>query len=175
MIHVGIDPGADGAIGVIDAHLTTATVFPKISGKFDAHQLNICIERILEEDDYIHFILEKPGIIFGVGKSSMAKLYKNCGLIEGILIGNNCRYTLVPPKEWQKEMWQGVDTIRKSTTKRKKDGTKAQGAVDTKAMSLMAAKRLWPSMDFRKSERATTPHDGIVDALLMAEYSRRKF
>ena len=54
-----------------------------------------------------------------------------------------------------------------------KTGSKTK--VDTKAMALMAAKRLFPKVNLIMTERSTTPHDGLVDALLMAEYARRKF
>jgi hypothetical protein len=46
---------------------------------------------------------------------------------------------------------------------------------DTKAMALMAVKRLFPNQKLTFGERATVPHDGLVDALLMAEYSRRNY
>lgn len=86
------------------------------------------------------------------------------GILEGMLAGMGFAYTKVIPKERQKVMWQGVSPVYKSGK-----------SVDTKATSLLAAKRLFPNEDLRKSERASKPHDGIVDALLMAEYCRRKF
>jgi len=45
---------------------------------------------------------------------------------------------------------------------------------DTKAMALVAAKRLFPGRDFKLTDRSTKPHDGMVDALLMSEYGKRK-
>jgi len=41
-------------------------------------------------------------------------------------------------------------------------------------MALVAAKRLFPGQDFTLTERATKAHDGMVDALLMSEYGKRK-
>ena len=45
--------------------------------------------------------------------------------------------------------------------------------VNTKKTSLACAKRLWPTDTFVKNERCKTAHDGIVDAMLIAEAARR--
>ena len=45
---------------------------------------------------------------------------------------------------------------------------------DTKAMALVAAKRLFPDAKLTFGDKATKPHDGLVDALLMSEYGKRK-
>ncbi len=45
--------------------------------------------------------------------------------------------------------------------------------VNTKKTSLACAKRLWPNDTFVKNERCKTAHDGIVDAMLIAEATRR--
>jgi len=34
---------------------------------------------------------------------------------------------------------------------------------------------LFPKVNLLMTERSSVPHDGLVDALLMAEYARRKF
>jgi len=45
---------------------------------------------------------------------------------------------------------------------------------DTKPRALELAKRLWPDETFLATERSKVPHDGIVDAALLAEYARIK-
>jgi hypothetical protein len=45
-----------------------------------------------------------------------------------------------------------------------------QGKRDCKKMSELAAKRLFPNVDLRATERCKISHDGIVDALLIAYY-----
>ena len=49
----------------------------------------------------------------------------------------------------------------------------AASKVDTKATSLTAAKRLWPGDGFLASPKSKVAHDGIVDAMLIAEAARR--
>lgn len=43
---------------------------------------------------------------------------------------------------------------------------------ETKVFAEMAARRLWPEQDWRKSERCTVPHSGFIDAALIAEWGR---
>ena len=47
-------------------------------------------------------------------------------------------------------------------------------APNTKQMHYNAACRLFPNMDFRKSERSRTWDDNKVDATLICEYGKRK-
>jgi len=81
---------------------------------------------------------------------------RNYGLIEGVCIGVGIPYTIVPPREWQKVMLSGVSK-----------------KLNTKAASILIAKRLYPGVSLRATERCTTDHHGMSDALLIAEYGRR--
>ena len=78
-------------------------------------------------------------------------------------------YTKVQPKKWQKQAWEGIPLIKKPSSTGKTQVT------DTKAMSLIAAKRLFPKEDLRATERSKIPHDGKVDSLLMANHCLRNF
>ncbi len=44
---------------------------------------------------------------------------------------------------------------------------------ETKSRALAKARELWPDEIWKASARSTVPHDGIVDAALIAEYGRR--
>jgi hypothetical protein len=46
-------------------------------------------------------------------------------------------------------------------------------AGDTKPRALALAMALWPQESFLASPRCKVPHDGLIDAALIAEYSRR--
>ena len=72
------------------------------------------------------------------------------------------RHALYPAKTWQGTFWKKPKMAK---------GQK----FDTKAAALVAAKRLWPDEKFLATERSKVPHDGIVDALLIAEHTRREF
>ena len=45
---------------------------------------------------------------------------------------------------------------------------------NTKAAALNVAKQIFPAETWLKSERCTKPHDGMIDAALLAEYGRRE-
>lgn len=51
-------------------------------------------------------------------------------------------------------------------------GRLAQG--ETKAAALKLANRLWPDETWLPSSRHSTPHTGLIDAALIAEFYRRK-
>ncbi|MDH6311132.1 hypothetical protein M2451_003999 [Dysgonomonas sp. PFB1-18] len=162
-IRAAFDVGKDGGIVIFrDEKLIYKGVMPTIGNQIDL----LGIRKILAELDSnnSHFAVEDVHAIFGASAKSTFNFGWSLGVLEGMLVGMGIPYTKVAPKEWQKLMWQGVQPVYKSGK-----------SIDTKATSLLAANRLFPNEDFRKSERAEKPHDGIVDALLMAEYCRRKF
>jgi len=43
-----------------------------------------------------------------------------------------------------------------------------------KALAKAKVAELWPDESWLPSERASVPHDGLIDAALIAEYGRRK-
>jgi hypothetical protein len=165
MNYIGIDPGKDGAIVAITEKGIEKIMIPLIGKEIDLHKLNYEIKRLSILGDGGHFVLENVHTLPIMSAKSNFTFGSVFGMLQALLVANDCKFTLVTPKEWQKEMWQGVP-------KQLKVGKKQ---VDTKAMSLLAANRLFPHLDLTKSERASKAHDGIVDALLMAEYCKRKF
>jgi hypothetical protein len=163
--NIGIDIGKKGAIVVLAKQPWTTVIdpiaMPLIGDQVDYHQVFEILSRYKGTD--CHVIFEKLGVIFGTGKSTAFSMGYQSGAIEMACISLGLSYTKVPAKQWQKEMFQGVEEITKQ----------GKSSRDTKAMALIAAKRLFP--DYRLTiGRATTPHDGVVDALLMADYCKRK-
>ena len=160
---IGIDPGANGAITCIDetGKVEFIKVMPKIASGLDGSYLNEMIESIGKVDCVY---IEDVHAIFGSAAKATFTFGKVCGIIEGIVIANHLRYTYVQPKVWQKEMFQGVKEVRKPKTNR----------VDTKAMSELACKRLFPAVKFTATDRCTKTHDGMTDSCLIAEWGRRK-
>lgn len=164
--NIGIDIGKKGAIVVLPESKAVQNaleplVMPLVGDQVDFHQLYRILRRYEGTD--CHVIFEKLGVIFGTGKSTAFSMGYQAGALEMACIALRLPYTKVPAKQWQKEMFQGVDEITK----------KGKSSRDTKAMALIAANRLFPDYKLTVG-RATTPHDGVVDALLMAEYCKRK-
>lgn len=181
MIHIGIDPGKEGALVSLNTETNEVLIkkIPLIKGsrEIDDHELNLIISNIREFKH--HVVIEDLKAIYGVASNATFALGDVCGLIRGMLVANNIRFTKVDPRTWQKEMFQGIKEIRKpNTTRLNRFGkpTIVKGRIETKAMSILAAKRLFPNVSLKTSNvKNAVDKDGISDALLMAEYSRRKF
>lgn len=111
------------------------------------------------EHDSIHVFLEKAQCMPGNGLVSMFNYGVHFGHLEGFLIALEIPYTLVSPHVWAKEMHEGA-----SHADRPKD------------KSRQIVKRLFPTLDITNPDnpRARTAHEGIMDALLIAEYGRRR-
>lgn len=170
MIRIGIDPGKHGFICMYFNHKDDLKQdyfeyhpIPLINKEIDIHKLYDILSFDGSNWD-VKCVLEDVHAIFGASAKSTFSFGWVVGAIEGILASCDIPYVKVKPKEWQKEMWQGVPVQKKPN-----------GRTDTKAMSLLAAKRLFPNEDLTATERSTKPHDGKIDALLLAEYARRNF
>lgn len=161
---MGIDPGADGGIAIFtsDGNLTLYSI-PKIGKAVDVYTLSRMI-RDCKLIDVKHCVIEDVHSIFGAGAKSNFQFGWIVGILEALLVANDISFTKVAPKAWQKLMHEGVPKMTKP----------GKTSSDTKAMSLMAAKRLFPNEGFLPTPRSSKPHDGLVDAALMAVYSYRK-
>ena len=164
--YIGIDIGKKGAIYMMNEDGTEdwRVAMPMIKTQVDWHELNAILEPYQMFNGMVVF--EKLGVIFGSSKKTAFSMGEQYGAVRQCCIANNLRYTEVPAKKWQAEMFEGQVNILKTGSK---------SARDTKAMALVAAKRLFPTVNLLMTKASSVPHDGLVDALLMAEYARRKF
>lgn len=166
----GMDVGGEGAIVSLNdkGEVVDKYVVPKIGNVIDLHLLS----KYIAMCKGAKVAIEDVHSIFGTSSKSNFKFGFASGAMEALLVAHSIPFERVAPKAWQKVAWQGVHIVSVPTGKRLKSGV-MQTKVDTKATSLLAAKRLFPTFDMRASDRCKIPHDGIVDALLMAEYARR--
>ena len=169
-LYIGIDVGSKGFISM------------QKNGKWthysiednDLYQLSDIMLNARLENDSIACVIEDVHPLFGSSAKSTFAFGFNKGYLIGLLAANQIPYTLVAPKEWQKEMWGNADmvvTYKEVVIKGKKVNKKE---VNTKQTSINACKRLFPTLDLRKSERSKKVDDNKVDSILMSEYARRK-
>ena len=159
MMILGIDPGLSGAIAIYENGKVQETfVMPVIKVTKTKREIDlvslVSILKTVSTDS--HAFLEKVHAMPGQGVSTMFKMGRTYGMIEAILATLAIPYTLVAPRAWTKEMHQGVI------------GDKP------KAKSLMACKRLFPSVNLLATDRSRVAHDGIVDAVLIASYGSKR-
>jgi hypothetical protein len=170
-IAVGIDPGKKGFIAIFEGSMLTFFSIPTVGKELDIHGLKniLCTLAAKTQTNLVRVVTEDVHALFGSSAKGTFSFGYTCGVIEGILSTLNIPYTKVTPKKWQAEMHQGIPVQKKPSSTGKTE------VKDVKLMSLMAAKRLFPEVDFRATERCKNPDDNKIDALLMAEYCRRKF
>ena len=153
MIHIGIDPGFDGAIvvrgeGFIDIH-DTPTLTVK-TGKKNKRQCDaVGMANILK--DYIgepcHVALEKVHSMPGQGVASMFSMGEGFGIWKGLIAMAGFKMTLVTPQSWKKKMMQGMG--------------KEKDAARVRAIELFP--HIYDELKLKK-------HHGRADALLISEY-----
>ena len=150
MIYIGIDPGKSGSYAIIAESETGKAVFAyPWDDMFFAMEMASIMQRKAEG---IVAAVEKVGAMKGQGVTSMFSFGKNAGFIEGVLTALGIPYQLIPPKKWKGEFGLNSD----------------------KAASVAVCKRLFPDVDLRPTSRCRKDSDGMAEALLMAEYARRK-
>ncbi len=153
MIYVGIDPGQKGGVAFISEKGEEFVIpMPSMS------ELNTLFMTWDEEFKIKHVFLEKSQAMPKQGVVSMFNYGEHFGTIQGILIAHALPYTLVPPKEWQKEMFKGTK----------------QSITDAKEKALEIVRRIFPKQKFLPTFRTKKPHDGMIDSILIAEFCRRK-
>lgn len=177
---LAIDPGKHGGICFFSDVLTPQLFsIPKVADEIDIRALVHILEHPLlftQDTELLTdtlVIIENVHALFGSSATATFSFGHVCGMLEGIINTIGYRYVKVSPKDWQKEMFQGIDPIFKP-----KKSEKGRGSLETKKMAELACKRLFPNVDVYLTDNGTKSkkvHDGLVDALLLAEYGRRKF
>lgn len=173
--YLGFDVGKHGAIVGIDAdgNVTTNAMPLAASGEISLKTIFEILKNYTDNYDIICAV-EDVHSIFGSSAKSNFQFGRALGVLEGFIGSFEFPFIQVAPKTWQKVAFLGVPEIRKAPTSEQiskaKLGEVAKGSVDTKAMALIAAERLFPKVNLFANSRCKKPNDGIVDALLIAHF-----
>lgn len=175
---IGIDPGLNGAVVFLAGKPSTLS-YPRLPSvflcpttivdrwgtsrktkkrklmrrkEFDIQKMN----NLLTFPDRIkvHTFLERARVMPKQGAVSAKQIGRGQGLWEALAVSAGFTLHLVESSEWFKEV----------VGKRRKEET-------TKEASVRKATRLFGKLILLANGK--TPHDGIADALLIAEYGRR--
>lgn len=144
MIYIGIDPGKSGAMAIIFDGMDETILTPFDEREY-AHLLRELNSQIAKA------CLEHVTAMPKQGVTSMFNFGQNFGYIKGLLEAFQIPYELVRPQKWKKEF-----------------------GISDKNSSVECCKRLFPGVDLRRTERCRKDDDGLAEALLMAEYARRR-
>lgn len=145
MTYIGIDPGQSGALAVISPQGTFAIPFDE-DEYIDT--LNACVQ----EGGGIRAVVEHVHSMPKQGVASSFKFGQNFGWILGVLAALEIPVELVNPQKWKREF----------------------SCTSDKNTSIAVARRLFPTTSLLATPRCKKPHDGMAEALLMAEYCRRR-
>lgn len=156
MIVLGIDPGLDGGLALIDEmpHRLLLEPMPTLPGgkrELDDQKL----AELLRAWAPGHVFIERVHAMPKQGVSSSFRFGEGCGVIRGIIAALGLPHTYVTPQAWMKVMLAGGPTR------------------GDKGVAMKRCAELWPGTDFRASARARLPHSGLCDSALLAEYGRR--
>lgn len=169
-VYLGIDVGSKGFIT-----LNTGSEFKFYSiADNDIYQLSDIFRDIKNEYPNVVCVMELIHAIFGSSAKATFAFGEINGILKGLLMANKIPYHLVPPKTWQKEMWDNKDLVALYKTIKVKGKDVSKKEINTKQTSINAAKRIFPHIDLRKTERCKNYDDNKVDSILIAEYGRRK-
>ena len=168
-IYIGIDPGKNGGIYFKLGKNYTFFPIPKIGKEYDERALFKIFNSHTDSFSEMYAVIEDVHAIYGSSAGATFDFGYGCGLLTGMLVACNIPFTKVAPKKWQSQMFEGIP----GQTKTSSSGKTIQK--DTKKMAEMAAKRLFPFIDLRATERCKVVHDGKVDALLICEYCSRNY
>lgn len=163
-IYIGIDPGSLGFISVDKGDGIRDFCSLKDNNPADV-SLFLKNVKTLSEGNCV-CCMEEIHAVFGSSAKATFSFGECFGMLQGILVALGIPFHLVSPKIWQKEIWITQDKVFKS-----KNGKKS---VDNKPTSINAARRLFPDIDFRRTDKCKNVDDNKCDATLICEYGRRK-
>lgn len=160
---LGIDPGLKGAFTVRDLEGTFFNFYemPVVGSEINIVGIRDLIREIIREaklnDARLKAYVEKVSSRPGNAAQAMVKFGTGFGVILGVLVCNDIALVLVPPQTWSKELHQGVD-----------------GKLEAKKKSHIAAQRLFPSVNLKRTPKCKKDDEGYIDSLLLAEFGARK-
>ena len=160
MTIIGIDPGLSGAVAFIGADGPSVYDTPVIEvakGKGKKREYDVTAMRAILQnlnDGECFVVLERSQAFPDQGAVSNFTTGHGYGLWRGLIVGLGLAYETVHPRTWK-----GAMSL---------DGDKGK--------SFLLAKQLFPSManGFKKPKGRVDSLDGRAEALLLAEWARRK-
>lgn len=117
---------------------------------FDEEAYADALARVDETNAFA--IVERVNAMPGQGVTSMFSFGANYGFIQGLLTANRIPFEIVMPQRWKKEF----------------------GVTSDKNTSIAVAQRLFPDVSLMRTEKCRKPDNNTAEALLLAEYARRK-
>jgi len=162
--YLGIDPGKSGAMVLLNENMGIERMAKaplikstKAKDEYDIPALCDILDEMTEDLDATLAVVERQQPLPAKMGGSAANYQRgfSFGMYQGLLTSRGVSYEVVAPRTWQKVMFTGVN------------------AEDTKAASVLVAKRYWPKQDWKRTARSIKDDDGLTDAALLALYGMK--
>ncbi len=155
---VGIDPGLRGGVAALDPAGAVVSLWPMPVAGGEVHAAGLAdllrsLRCLDSHQDIGRVCLEKVGAMPKQGVSSTFRFGTGWGMVRGVCAALGMPVVLVMPTQWKKQVLLGLP--------HDKDG----------AVQFCASR--WPQTDLVLSG-CRVPHDGLADALCLAEYERAR-
>lgn len=146
---IGIDPGKTGGLVLLSAQRV-------ILGKMPMGTLDETINFLSSVKGQVLVVIEKAQAMPKNGAVGMFNYGQGYGEILGALSALGIPHLCVPPRKWASRMHEGIPRD-----------------LEPKLRSLQAVGHLFPGLDLKATPRCSKQHEGMVDAILIAEYGRQ--
>lgn len=153
---VGFDPGLKGGVCSLDRDGRIIRIEPMpVTGRKATTGMALRLRELVGwlEGARVLAVIEAQQAYPGQGVSSSFATGASFGALVGLAIACRCAVLIAKPREWQAAV----------------GSTDAIGP-DPKARALATARSLFPGRSWLASDRSSVPHDGMVDAALIATY-----
>ena len=167
LTYCGCDPGLNGGWAVISGdRIRYKMVMPTISFTTTDDKTKTELDRegilsfLATLPPHTHVAIEKQEAFRRQNITSTCTICRNYGILQMACTTARMYITEVPSKVWHE--YFGIVSAN-------------EGKGTTKEQAFHIAQRLYPNADFRRSERSHIVHDGIVDAVLIANYCQSLF
>lgn len=154
-MYIGVDPGKKGGLCVMSKDGGIVELL-RLGDDFVVAEL---LRRYSQTMDRVNSkcFVEQVGAMPGQGVTSMFTFGQGFGFLLGVLCALKIPYSTVTPHRWQKKMHTGIP---------------GKGTLDAKKRSLLVVRQNYPDAEI-VPQGCRVPHDGLVDAILIADYGRR--
>lgn len=166
--YLGIDPGLSGGLAAVSGDkIRYKLAMPTISSTTKQGKTKEEIDRdgvmsfLKIFPERTHVAIEEQKAFRSQNVTSTCTTCKNYGILLMALSVAHMYITEVPSDTWQEHF--GIVSVKES-----------EGG-STKEQAFHIAQRVYLDADFRKSEKSHIVHDGIVDAVLIANYCQARF
>lgn len=161
-VFVGIDPGLTGGLAAIseEGQIVDITPMPRLGGSTGPlcfYDIKVWFSGI-RNGHTIYAAIERASVRPKEGVRSVLTIGTNWGFLKGMLVAIGAKHEEPTPQQWKK----ALGLPKRAGAERKKG----------KEDAAVLATQLFPGINLTPGRRSV-PHDGMADAVLIAEYARR--